>query len=95
MSKEMELHQVRKSMSTEENIPTEESQLAEALVAYETLTIDGVKRVIKGERLRPVDEKLREAIQQAETEVAATSQTRESERLKDGRMPSVDVHPEL
>ena len=41
-------------------------QLAEALVEYETLDLEEVKKVIRGEKIRPVEEKLLEAIQQTE-----------------------------
>lgn len=39
-------------------------QLANALVEYETLDLTEVKKVIKGEPIRPVEEKLLEVIKQ-------------------------------
>lgn len=52
-------------------------QLADALVEYETLDLSEVQKVVKGEPIRPVEEKLLEAAQaeeqqavERETEVA-------------------------
>ena len=40
------------------------TQLAEALVEYETLNLEEVQKVISGEKIRPVEEKLLEVIHQ-------------------------------
>lgn len=44
-------------------------QLADALVEYETLNSDEVRRVIKGEPLKPVEERV------AQVELGETQQT--------------------
>lgn len=41
-------------------------QLADALVEYETLDLSEVQKVVKGEPIRPVEEKLLEAAQAEE-----------------------------
>jgi ATP-dependent metalloprotease len=41
--------------------------LANALVEYETLDLEEVKKVIKGEPIRTVEEKLLEVIQEPDT----------------------------
>jgi len=43
-------------------------RLANALVEYETLDLEEVKKVIKGEKIRSVEERLLEAIQKTEAE---------------------------
>ena len=75
-SKEEELHRVRNNTTflLASSNWSWRLQLAEALVEYETLDLEEVKKVIKGERIRPVEERLQEAAQMVLEPPAATSQ---------------------
>lgn len=64
-SKEEELHKVRNILYFQMLVKLKLlSQLANALFEYETLDLAEVQKVIKGEPIRPVEEKLLEAIKQ-------------------------------
>lgn len=66
-------------------------RLADALVEYETLDLEEVKKVIKGEPIRPVNEKLKEAIEKSESKTE--TETDDSTSLLPPKLDAPVVSP--